>query len=313
MSLILNGTDGLSDVDGTAATPAIRGTDANTGIFFPAADTIAFSEGGAESMRIDSSGNVGIGLTPPVGSGNYRALNIGATVVYGNTGLAVAAFNNNADINDKYVITGVASSYTQSSGNHLWYSAASGTAGNAISFTERMRIDSSGNLMVNSTSVVDAGRVSITWAGNAQIGIGFKSTFNGSFDVMRFFNFNNVQQGFISCNNSGSTTYNSGSDYRLKDNVKPMIDSLNKVMELKPVTFTWKGDNSKGQGFIAHELAEIVPDAVTGEKDDVTEDGTIKPQGVDYGKLTAILTAAIQELNAKVDAQAIEIAELKAK
>jgi hypothetical protein len=152
MSLILNGTDGLSDVDGTAATPAIRGTDANTGIFFPAADTIAFSEGGTEVVRIDSSGNVGIGLTPPVGSGNYRALNVGATVVYGNTGLAVAAFNNNADINDKYVITGFASSYTQSSGNHLWYSAVSGSAGASISFTERMRITSSGQLLVGTTS-----------------------------------------------------------------------------------------------------------------------------------------------------------------
>ena len=65
MSLILSGTDGLSDVDGSAATPALRGTDANTGIFFPAADTIAFSEGGAEAMRIDSSGNVGIGTASP--------------------------------------------------------------------------------------------------------------------------------------------------------------------------------------------------------------------------------------------------------
>jgi len=65
MSLILSGTDGLSDVDGSAATPAIRGTDANTGIFFPAADTIAFSEGGAEAMRIDASGNVGIGTASP--------------------------------------------------------------------------------------------------------------------------------------------------------------------------------------------------------------------------------------------------------
>ena len=58
MSLILDGTNGLSDVDGSAATPAIRGTDANTGIFFPAADTIAFSEGGVEAARIDSSANL---------------------------------------------------------------------------------------------------------------------------------------------------------------------------------------------------------------------------------------------------------------
>jgi hypothetical protein len=65
MSLILDGTNGLSDVDGTAATPAIRGTDANTGIFFPAADTIAFSEGGAEVARFDSSGNLGLGTSSP--------------------------------------------------------------------------------------------------------------------------------------------------------------------------------------------------------------------------------------------------------
>jgi hypothetical protein len=63
MSLILSGTNGLSDVDGSAATPAIRGTDANTGIFFPAADTIAFAEGGAEIARFDSSGNLLIGTT----------------------------------------------------------------------------------------------------------------------------------------------------------------------------------------------------------------------------------------------------------
>jgi hypothetical protein len=67
LSLILDGTNGLSDVDGSAATPAIRGTDTNTGIFFPAADTIAFSEGGVESMRIDSTGNLLVGTTSSVG------------------------------------------------------------------------------------------------------------------------------------------------------------------------------------------------------------------------------------------------------
>jgi len=75
MSLILSGTDGLSDVDGSAATPAIRGTDANTGIFFPAADTIAFAEGGAEVARFDSSGNFGLGTaTPSFPSGTGLAI-----------------------------------------------------------------------------------------------------------------------------------------------------------------------------------------------------------------------------------------------
>jgi hypothetical protein len=68
MTLILSGTNGVSDIDGSAATPAIRGTDANTGIFFPAADTIAFAEGGVEAMRIDSSGNLLVGATSQIGS-----------------------------------------------------------------------------------------------------------------------------------------------------------------------------------------------------------------------------------------------------
>ena len=77
MSLILSGSDGVSDIDGSASTPAIRGTDANTGIFFPAADTIAFAEGGAEVMRIDSSGNVLVGLTSVLRSG--EKLEVGST------------------------------------------------------------------------------------------------------------------------------------------------------------------------------------------------------------------------------------------
>jgi hypothetical protein len=90
MSLILSGTDGLSDIDGTAATPAIRGTDANTGIFFPAADTIAFSEGGAEVMRIDSSGRLLVNQTA-----NYSGVT-SAIELSGTTGANQPAINANA-------------------------------------------------------------------------------------------------------------------------------------------------------------------------------------------------------------------------
>jgi hypothetical protein len=79
----------------------------------------------------------------------------------------------------------------------------------------------------------------------------------------------------------------------------------------KPVTYTWKADGSVGQGFIAHELQEVVPDCVTGEKDAVNEDGSIKPQGIDTSFLVATLTAAIQELSAKNDALEARVAALE--
>jgi hypothetical protein len=120
MSLVLSGTVGVSDVDGSAATPAIRGTDTNTGIFFPAADTIAFAEGGAEVARFDSAGNLGIGTTTPGfrldvnGVGNFQGVRVGTNgdTINGSSGLL--AF--------------------QTSG------------------TERMRLDASGNLGVGTTS-----------------------------------------------------------------------------------------------------------------------------------------------------------------
>jgi hypothetical protein len=117
MSLILSGTDGLSDVDGSAATPAIRGTDANTGMFFPAADTIAFSEGGAESMRIDSDGNLLVGSTSPVVSGSNQ-VQTNSNFVVGNSGSywkvtnfsATYYFNYNGT--DKATINGSTGVYT---------------------------------------------------------------------------------------------------------------------------------------------------------------------------------------------------------
>jgi len=102
--------------------------------------------------------------------------------------------------------------------------------------------------------------------------------------------------------NSTSVAYNTTSDYRLKENVQPMTGALAKVALLKPCTYTWKSNGEASEGFIAHELQEVVPLAVSGVKDALDEEGKIKPQGVDTSVLVATLTAAIQELTARLEA-----------
>jgi hypothetical protein len=107
-----------------------------------------------------------------------------------------------------------------------------------------------------------------------------------------------------------ATQYLTSSDYRLKEAVAPMVGALAKVQQLKPVTYKWKLDGSDGQGFIAHELQEVVPECVTGEKDAVDAEGNPQYQGIDTSFLVATLTAAIQELKALVDTQASTITTL---
>jgi hypothetical protein len=101
---------------------------------------------------------------------------------------------------------------------------------------------------------------------------------------------------------ANTTSYNSGSDYRLKKDVQPMVSALERVLQLSPVIWKWTSDDSHGEGFIAHELQAVVPVAVYGEKDATHEDGSINPQQVDTSYLVAMLTASIQELKAEFDA-----------
>lgn len=108
-------------------------------------------------------------------------------------------------------------------------------------------------------------------------------------------------------------TYGGTSDYRLKEGVQPMVGALEKVAALKPCTYTWKESGVAGQGFIAHELQAVVPDAVVGEKDAVNEDGSIKAQQIDTSFLVATLTAAIKEQQALIVSMREELDTLKAK
>jgi len=103
------------------------------------------------------------------------------------------------------------------------------------------------------------------------------------------------QSGNFSC-----TSLNQTSDYRLKENIQPITGALQKVTQLNPVTFNWKNDGRSSDGFIAHELQEVLPTSVIGTKDEVDDEGKPVYQHIDKSGLVATLTAAIQELNAKV-------------
>ena len=302
MSLVLSGTDGLSDVDGSAATPAIRGTDANTGIFFPAADTIAFAEGGTEVMRIDSSGNVGIGASSP--GTKLEVASSGANIVRSRSTSNNPQFELFAD---GYATAQFA--IDRSSGVQLF-----GTGAIPIVFstnsTERARIDSSGNLLVGTTSAgVDKVRISASHGPNVNLGLVCADDINGTY--ISFRNSAATQIGSITRSGASTVAYNTSSDYRLKEAVSPMTGALSRVAALKPVTYKWKADGSDGEGFIAHELQAVVPDCVTGEKDAVDAEGKPVYQGIDTSFLVATLTAAIQELKAIVDAQSARITALE--
>jgi hypothetical protein len=138
---------------------------------------------------------------------------------------------------------------------------------------------------------------------SAYYNIGLKNTSaaNGG-NYIQFLNSAAATAGYIAQTGATTVSYTTSSDYRLKENIAPMTGALAKVVALNPVTYKWKIDGTDGEGFIAHELAEICSYAVVGEKDAVDADGKPVYQGIDTSFLVATLTAAIQELKAEFDA-----------
>jgi Chaperone of endosialidase len=200
-----------------------------------------------------------------------------------------------------------------SNGDGYVYNLKNATLRFGTNNAERARIDSSGNLLVNQTSQVGAERVGISFDRTAQQGLMIKNTSNTSPSNATYLTFYYFTTNTGSINSTGTTTsYGTTSDYRLKENVQPMTGALAKVAALKPCTYTWKSDGSSGEGFIAHELQAVCPDAVTGEKDAVNEDGSIKPQGIDTSFLVATLAAAIQEQQAMIEELKARVAALEA-
>ena len=237
--VVTSGAQTIEFADGSASTPSITNSgDTNTGVFFPAADTIAFGNDGTERMRINSSGKL---VMASVADGTLGAIQAGITANTGSTNAIIcAAANSN---------------------------------------------------------------------GAYPLGARGESTNQG---LIGFFNSSDTTIGSVT-KSGNNVAYNTSSDYRLKENIAPMTEALSKVLLLKPVTYTWKEDGLAGQGFIAHELQEVIADAVYGKKDELNKDGTIKAQGVDTSFLVATLTAAIQEQQTIIESLKTDIAALKTK
>jgi hypothetical protein len=274
----------------------------------------------SSKMRIDSSGNVGIGTGSPAGE-----LHVAATyhpefrlesTVGGGTARLVGGSSYGQLVIDADVDNEVSGSYLSM----------------RVDGSEAMRIDSDGNLFVGTTDTslyANSSGEGFSFINN-EIGVAADSKSCAYFnrmgsdgDTIKFFK-SGTAVGKISVTGS-STSYVTSSDYRLKEDWQPMANASNRVSALKPVNFAWKADGKRVDGFLAHELAEVVPEAVTGEKDAMrTEEYEVTPavlddegnvvteavmgtrevpdyQGIDQSKLVPLLTAALQEAIAKIE------------
>lgn len=271
--------------------------------------TLQTGSGNTTAVTIDTSQNVGIGTTSPT-SGK---LVISGTSVTTSQGIRLVGDTADARFICESATLGAGILGTFSNHSQLFYTNS----------TERMRIDSNGNLLVGTTSTL-GGKLSVKTSGSTNAyftndaagGYILEADAASNGGTYYFINFRKTGTGISNITSNGTTVaYNTGSDYRLKQNIQPITNALSKVLQLKPCKWDWKEfwGNGSSQGFVAHELAEIVPDCVTGTKDAVDADGNPVYQGIDTSFLVATLTAALQELKAINDQQAETINALTAR
>ena len=184
----------------------------------------------------------------------------------------------------------------------LWYSAS-----NQMEFrtnnAERIRIDSAGRLLINATAtstILNGGEAKYFDSGDGCRLMSSRAS-TASREHVVFFN-PNGDVGDITTSGS-STSFNTSSDYRLKENVVAISDGIIRLKTLKPSRFNFKTEKDRTvDGFLAHEVTPAVPEAITGTKDEVDSDNNPVYQGIDQSKLVPLIVAAVQELAAKVEA-----------
>jgi hypothetical protein len=295
--------------------------------------TVSTGTAGQEKLRVDSSGRLLVGTSSESGNAKH--------VVRGNTGSATGAgvldiglgttrpgsagtalgylrFTSTSNTASNYHYAaihaetdGTSSSDTDIPGRLVFSTTADG----ASSPTERMRIDSSGNLLLRG--------LTSTWVSN-YVGAIYNKGASPSLVIGRtdatgaaseaaciFTNSADNSVGSISIS-STATAYNTSSDYRLKENVVPLTGAADRVNQLQVRRFNFIADPDKTvDGFLAHEAQVVVPECVTGEKDAVDDEGNPVYQGIDQSKLVPLLTAALQEALTEIESLKARVTALE--
>ena len=298
-----------------------------------ASDKLVFSTSASERYKIDSTGiatwsnvggvagtamtlnstGLGIGVTPSAWNSGYKAVELASNVGAWSATTGINDFSLNSFFNASsqwiYKTTATAALYRQQTGQHIWYNAPSGTAGNAITFTQAMTLDASGNLLVGATTNTNVSRIfsrgtatssalALQGASGdvalAQLTVGkFDNNTTTSQIFVRFtINDNSGGSGQINANGASQAAFGTFSDSRLKENILSLPSQLANILSLRPVEFDYKDGSGHQIGFVAQEMQEVYSDAVGEQNGFLTVTG--------WSKTEARLVSAIKELAAKV-------------
>jgi len=291
----------------TAGGTGYRWTLANDNNFYLQYSPDGFGSTATSRIALDSSGNVGVEVTPSAWA-TYKGLQVGYASLAGYAG-SDTLLGSNVYFDGgafRYISTATASSYRQLSGVHSWSTAPSGTAGNAITFTQAMTLDASGNLLVGKAALSDTtvgwyvrpnGITTATMSSSVNTDTSYQLYSTGA-SAYRFY------VGMGGTVYATNTTISAISDARLKENVQDIDVGLDAILALKPRKFDWKtgkGKNIKGdRGFIAQEFETVFPNLIDEWKDPAPE-GEAPYKSVRQD-LIPVLVKAIQELTARVEA-----------
>lgn len=323
MAITINGTTGIAGVDGSASTPAVQGGDTNTGVFFPAADTVAIATSGTEAMRADSAGNVGIGTSSPAYKLDVNGgINSQTGFVYlGNANVYANYRSGNNDViysgaSGFFYYQNITSTY------HAWYTGNS----------ERARIDSSGNLLVGTASQARTEKLNVTQSANSvglevnctnasynQAGVFIDTTraANSAFQFL-YCSANTVAQLFIK-GDGGISNYSANntnlSDERVKTNISLADGYLAKICAIPVKTFNYKSEpegEQKTLGVIAQDVEAVAPELVNNDGfGELPEDG-VPLKTIYQTDLQYALMKCIQEQQALINDLTARIAALEA-